>query len=218
MCLPARSLSEWKTNRRACAGNWTICSSENLRLRREAESAGDDRSAAALRQSEEKFRLAFQTSPDSINFNRLADGVYLDINEGFTKLTGYTRADAIGKSSVDLGVWCDPEERARMVKTLTSDGYVENFEARFRRKSGEVGVGLMSARVLVTDGEEVILSITPTSRSARSWMKPCEKGRSSIGQYSRTPSRGSSRARPRGGSCGSTARWRGCAATTPPRR
>ena len=134
--------------------------SENLRLRHEVERAGGDRSAAALHQSEEKFRLAFQTSPDSINFNRLADGVYLDINEGFTKLTGYTRADAIGKSSVDLGVWCNPEERACLVKALTSDGCVENFEARFKRKNGEVGIGLMSARVLTTDGEQVILSIT----------------------------------------------------------
>jgi PAS domain S-box-containing protein len=133
---------------------------ENSKLRRELEAAQQSCSMSALRQTEEKFRLAFQTSPDSINFNRLADGVCLDINEGFTKLTGYTRADAIGKSSVDLGVWCSPEERARMVKNLMSAGYVENFEARFRRKSGEVGVGLMSARVLVMDGEEVILSIT----------------------------------------------------------
>ena len=149
---------------------------ENLRLRREAESAGDDRSAAALRQSEEKFRLAFQTSPDSINFNRLADGVYLDINEGFTKLTGYTRADAIGKSSVDLGVWCNPEERARMVRTLASAGCVENFEARFRRKSGEVGVGLMSARVLVMDGEEVILSITRDITERKSLDEALKRG------------------------------------------
>jgi PAS domain S-box-containing protein len=134
--------------------------SESLKLRREMEAAGLDRSAVALRQSEEKFRLAFQTSPDSINFNRLADGKYIDINEGFTNLTGYTRADAIGKSSIDLGVWFDPEERACMVKTLRHAGLVENFEARFRRKSGEIGVGLMSARVLTMDGEEIILSIT----------------------------------------------------------
>ena len=81
--------------------------SENSKLRRELEAAQQSCAMSALRQSEEKFRLAFQTSPDSINFNRLADGVYLDINEGFTKLTGYTRADAIGKSSVDLGIWCE---------------------------------------------------------------------------------------------------------------
>ena len=114
----------------------------------------------ALRQSEEKFRLAFQTSPDSINFNRLSDGMYIDINEGFTKLTGYTREDAIGKSSIDLNIWYDPKDRERLVKALKSEGYVENLEARFRRKNGQIGVGLMSARVLRLNQEDVILSIT----------------------------------------------------------
>jgi PAS domain S-box-containing protein len=44
----------------------------------------------ALRESEEKFRVAFHTSPDSINLNRLSDGLYLDINSGFTQIMGYT--------------------------------------------------------------------------------------------------------------------------------
>jgi PAS domain S-box-containing protein len=114
----------------------------------------------AHRQSEEKFRLAFQTSPDSINFNRLSDGKYIDINEGFTKLTGHTREDAIGKSSIDLNIWYDPIDRQRLVKALQNQGYVKNLEARFRRKNGQIGVGLMSARVLKLNQEDVILSIT----------------------------------------------------------
>ena len=114
----------------------------------------------ALRQSEEKFRLAFHTSPDSININRLTDGKYIDINEGFTRLTGYTREDAIGKGSIDLNIWYDLKDRQRLVETLQSQGYVKNFEARFRRKNGQIGVGLMSARVLRLDQKDVILSIT----------------------------------------------------------
>jgi PAS domain S-box-containing protein len=133
---------------------------ENANLRRECESCRQGCGATALRQSEERFRLAFHTSPDSINLNRLSDGTYLDVNEGFTKLTGFTREDAIGKTSLELGIWCDPEERSRLVKALTSAGYVESFEARFRTKTGEVGIGLMSARVLRMGEEAVILSIT----------------------------------------------------------
>jgi PAS domain S-box-containing protein len=114
----------------------------------------------ALRQSEEKFRLAFQTSPDSVNFNRLSDGKYIDINEGFTKLTGYAREDAVGKSSIDLNIWYDSMDRQRLVKALQKEGYVENLEAKFRRKNGQIGVGLMSARILRLNQEDVILSIT----------------------------------------------------------
>src|SRR5512141_529929 len=89
---------------------------ENLKARHKQEPSNQINPEIALRQSEEKFRLAFQTSPDSINFNRLSDGEYIDINEGFTKLTGYTREDAIGKSSIDLNIWYDLKDRKRLVK------------------------------------------------------------------------------------------------------
>ncbi len=114
----------------------------------------------ALRQSEEKFRLAFHTSPDAINLNRLADGLFLDINEGFSRLTGYTREETIGKTSFELDICDDPRDRERLIEGLKREGHVENLEARFRRKSGETGIGLMSARVLELRGEKVILSIT----------------------------------------------------------
>ncbi len=133
---------------------------ENSRLRRALEAFQAEDSENELRQSEEKFRLAFRTSPDSINFNRLSDGMYLDINEGFTKLTEYTREDVVGRTSADLNIWYDSKDRERLVQVLMSQGYVENFEAQFRRKNGEIGIGLMSARILTMNQETVILSIT----------------------------------------------------------
>ena len=92
----------------------------------------------ALQASEEKFRLAFRTSPDSISVNRLHDGMYLDINEGFTKATGYSSEDVIGKTSIELNIWDDPKDRERMVATLQHEGFIENLEAGFRRKDGRI--------------------------------------------------------------------------------
>ena len=114
----------------------------------------------ALHQSEEKFSRAFLISPDSININRLTDGVYLDINQGFTRLMGYTCDEVIGKSSLDLNIWANPADRARLVKGLREGGVVENLDANFRRKNGEVGIGLMSASVIEINGEPCILSVT----------------------------------------------------------
>ena len=112
------------------------------------------------RQSEDRFRQVFLTSPDAINLNRVEDGRYHDINEGFTALMGYTREDVLGKSSVELGIWHNPEDRRLLLHELKAHGHVKELEARFVRKSGEVGVGLMSARILRFGGEDVILSIT----------------------------------------------------------
>ncbi len=115
---------------------------------------------ASLRESEEKFRLAFQANPLAINLNGLADGKYLDINEGFTRLMGYSREEVLGKTSVELGIWAEAADRERLVGELSSTGRVEDLRARFRRKNGEIGIGLMSARVLSIAGERVILSLT----------------------------------------------------------
>ena len=114
----------------------------------------------AFQESEEKFRLAFHSSPDSINLNRVTDGVYLEINEGFTKIMGYSREEAIGKSSLELNIWNDPKDRDRLVSELKKEGVVENLEAVFQGKNGQIKTGLMSARILKIGNEDVILSIT----------------------------------------------------------
>jgi PAS domain S-box-containing protein len=110
--------------------------------------------------SEEKFRKAYMTSPDSININRLSDGMYVSINEGFTKIMGYTEAEVVGKTSLELNIWVDPENRKTLARELQEKGSVENFEAIFRKKDGSVGNGLMSASLIDLEGVPHILSIT----------------------------------------------------------
>ena len=122
--------------------------------------AARKRAEEALRESEAKFRLTFQTSPDSINLNRVHDGMFLDINEGFIKIAGYTREEVIGKTSLELHIWDDPEDRQRLIDALAREGFVENVETRFRGKGGRIIIGLWSARILSIDGEDVLLSIT----------------------------------------------------------
>jgi len=115
---------------------------------------------AAIAESEEKFRTAFITSPDSVNINRLEDGAFVDINEGFSQLTGYSREDVMGKTSVDLNIWVDMRDRERLVEGLRRQGSVNNLESKFRMKGGSVRDGLMSATVLNLKGVPHILSIT----------------------------------------------------------
>jgi len=110
-------------------------------------------------QSEEKFRLAFKHSPDSVNINRI-DGLYVDINDGFTQLTGYTRSDVIGKLSSEIGIWKIPADRERLIKELNQNGYVRNLESEFRCKDGSTKIGLMSAAIIYIDNTPHILSIT----------------------------------------------------------
>jgi len=114
----------------------------------------------ALRLSEERFRIAFQTSPDAININRMEDGLFAAINDGFTALTGFTWEDVRGKTSLDINIWADPSQRQKLVDGLRSSGMVSNLETLFRLKDGTLKTGLMSARVILLNSAPHILSVT----------------------------------------------------------
>ncbi|MDR2550532.1 MAG: PAS domain S-box protein [Desulfobulbus sp.] len=125
------------------------------------------RTEQELRESREKFALAFDQSPDAVNINRLADGMYVDINRGFTDLTGFTREDVAGMTSLALNLWHDPADRQLMVTAMRTRGSCDNFEAVFRCKDGTLGTGLLSARPLVLNGEPHIISITRDIRQRK---------------------------------------------------
>ena len=118
------------------------------------------RAELQLRDSELRYHTAFQTSPDAININRLADGAYIDVNAGFERMTGWSRDEIIGRSSLDLPIWADPDDRRRLVAALEQRSYCENLEADFLLKNGERRTCLMSAHLIEIDGAACILSIT----------------------------------------------------------
>jgi PAS domain S-box-containing protein len=113
-----------------------------------------------LQLSEEKFKTAFLTSPDSVNINRLEDGLYVSINNGFTRIMGYNEEDVMGKTSADINVWENIKDRNNLVKELKEKGIVENLITQFRTKRGRLVYGMMSASVIDLDGISHILSIT----------------------------------------------------------
>ena len=134
-----------------------------------------------LRESEERFRIAFQTSRDSVSLNRFEDGAFVAVNEGFTRMTGFGEEEALGRSPLDLGVWDDPSDRVRLRQALATEGFVDTLEARFRTKDGRVLHGLMSARLISAGGERFIFTIT---RDIGAWRR-AEAERDHLGEQVR---------------------------------
>ena len=79
----------------------------------------NQRLSEEIRQAKGRFEVIFNTSPDSVLITRLSDGYYIDMNEGFTALTGYTRAEGIGKTSLDLNIWYNPADRQKFVSSFS---------------------------------------------------------------------------------------------------
>ena len=90
----------------------------------------------------------------------MRDGQYLEINDGFTAMTGYTPAEVIGKTSLEINIWADLQDLARLGQALREHGEVIGLEAEFRTKDGSIHTGLMSSRLIKVSGEPCVLSIT----------------------------------------------------------
>ena len=102
----------------------------------------------SIRISEEKFTRLFRSSPDTIMLSRLSDGIITEVNDSTCINLGYTKDELIGQSTLQLNIWVKPEEREQYTELLKKNQRVNNFEATFRMKSGEIRVGLMSSEII----------------------------------------------------------------------
>ena len=136
------------------------------------------RAQRALQDSEAKFSTVFRTCPESVSFSLWDEGTYLEVNDAYERLYGYTRSEVIGRSAVALGLWVDPAERQTLLARLESEGRVTGFECRFRRKGGETWLGELSAEGSVLNGQRclvVILRDVTAHKSAAEALRKSEE-------------------------------------------
>ncbi len=111
-----------------------------------------------LRLSEEKFFSAFQASPDSISIIS-EDGRIVEVNEGFEKITGWSREDALGRTVIDLGLWADADQRRQAIEKMNFTGELDNLEFPFVTKSGVRRQGLLSLRRITVKDDRLLVSV-----------------------------------------------------------
>jgi PAS domain S-box-containing protein len=112
-----------------------------------------------LRKSEEKFSKAFHASPMALTLTSAIDHRYLDVNKTFEEITGWKREEVIGRTSMDLNIWVDPDERLNFVERLQREGAVRQLEVRFRCRNGSERIGLGSAELIEIANEPCAVSV-----------------------------------------------------------
>ena len=106
----------------------------------------------------EHFEAVFNTSPDGNLITRLSDGQIINANEGFLAMTGFTRDEVVGKSTLELNLYDNLADRQRIVNELGEKGFYKNEEVVFRRKDGSVFTSYMATKVTILHGVEYISS------------------------------------------------------------
>lgn len=109
--------------------------------------------------NEEKFSAAFNVSPDLMAITLVSDGSIIEVNQGYTRLLGYTRAESIGKTTGALAIWANATDRQKFVAALKKNGQITDFETILRRKDGSLVTVLDSARTFTINGQAYILSV-----------------------------------------------------------
>ncbi|WP_259756292.1 sensor domain-containing protein [Pseudomonas sp. GCEP-101] len=112
---------------------------------------------AALKASQEKFAKAFHSSPDAITITERETGRYIEVNDGFHRLTGYRPEEVLGQTSLDMNIWADPDERLNMIAALNRDGFVHHLEMRGRHRDGTIRTVDVSVEPIELGGMDCLL-------------------------------------------------------------
>ncbi len=115
-------------------------------------------SQMALRESEERFRSVFDKSPFTIALLSVPEGRIVEVNAAAEATFGYKFAELRGRTSVDLGLWADAGDRERYLDTLRAEGHAPTFEARMRRRDGEIFTALYSGSLVSIGGRQYSLN------------------------------------------------------------
>lgn len=122
------------------------------------------RAERALKASEEKFAKAFHSSPDAITITERDTGRYLEINNGFCRLTGFSPEEVIGHTVYELGMWTDLEQRRQLIQDLEQHGRVHHRELIGRHKSGaHITVDVSVEAITLNDVECLLMNARDVS-------------------------------------------------------
>ena len=140
---------------------WLVALPRQERLRNEGllrEMSERRRAEEELRSSEEKYATFFHLMPDMIGITRKEDGCFLEVNSGFTAVSGWSREEVIGRTSVELGLWSETA-RVQALTLAQQRGRLDNHPFVMRVKSGEQRDGLMFLVPITVKGEACLFFI-----------------------------------------------------------
>jgi PAS domain S-box-containing protein len=117
-------------------------------------------SVQSRKRAELKYQTLFRNCPDIIIVSHRETSRFLEVNDAFERLLGYSRQEAVGHMALDMGIWVVPDERTHILDSIAASDRVSGVEVHLRRKDGEVLMAMMSLERVELDGQDCMITVS----------------------------------------------------------
>ncbi len=113
----------------------------------------------SLRESEERFRTVYNASPDGISISEIETGLLVQVNDAYKSVFGFSQEEVKGKTSLEIGIWVNNDDRKLLIDELMKNGLTNNKEINFKKKDGKIIHTLVSVRVITIDQKKYMITV-----------------------------------------------------------
>lgn len=113
---------------------------------------------AEIERQRDRFLELFRISPVAMALSDVDTSTFVEVNDRWCEVTGFDRDEMIGRSTLDIGLWDDPDVRSRLRAVLASDGRADNVRTEIRRRGGNLRVVFGSIVLIELGGRKLWFS------------------------------------------------------------
>ena len=109
---------------------------------------------------EDRLSKTISSSMNAIAIANIGTGKFVEVNQGFLDLSGYSKEEVIGNTALNLGIWVNKKDLEKFIKLIQEDGGFQQLEVVFRNKNGKKHYVLITASVIDVEGEKCIMTVS----------------------------------------------------------
>lgn len=113
----------------------------------------------AMQKARDLFYTLFSANPIPTVITRPEDGLVIDANDAFLHFYGFSREEFVGSTTLEMGIYWDPADRASLMETITREGHVHEVELRLKSRSAGVRTVLASMELVEINSESLVLAV-----------------------------------------------------------
>ena len=114
---------------------------------------------SAEQEALQKFERLFRHNPAPMAVTDLPDRRFTDVNDAWLKTAGYSLEEVLGRTTMDLDLFPDPEQQRAAAEDLQVHGRFADVELKVRRRDGTILDGLFSGEIVESQGRQHFLTV-----------------------------------------------------------